>query len=62
MRPEPTAALAQCPACDEPLIIPVRLRHASRTVVHLGFDLSQAREHLATHEARITTELPPTAR
>ncbi|MFF9324031.1 hypothetical protein ACF1AY_04860 [Streptomyces sp. NPDC014776] len=62
MRPSPTAGLAQCPECDEPLIIPVTYRHATPTVVALSFDLSQAREHLATHEARITTELPPTAR
>jgi len=62
MRPEHAHALAQCPACDEPLIIPVRARHLSRTVVSLAFDLDQAREHLATHEATFTTDLPPTAR
>lgn len=62
MHPEPTAALTQCPVCAEPLIIPVRCRHVSTTVVQVGFDFSQAREHAATHEATFTTELPPTAR
>ncbi|MDG9717414.1 hypothetical protein [Streptomyces sp. DH24] len=62
MGPDLATALTTCPDCDEPLLIPVRVRHDSRTVVRLHFDLSQAREHLATHEARIASELPPTAR
>ncbi|MFD9192980.1 hypothetical protein ACFWCA_32800 [Streptomyces phaeochromogenes] len=56
-----STALTQCPECDEPLLIPVRA-HQRGVQVTLAVDLSQVRDHAATHEARFTTELPPTAR
>lgn len=55
-------ALAQCPECDEPLLIPMRVRQTGPTTYTVHFDLSPVREHVATHTARFTTELPPTAR
>lgn len=60
--PALATALVQCPECDEPLLIPVRTRTRSTTEVALHFDLSQVREHVATHGVHFATELPPTAR
>ncbi|WP_405924867.1 hypothetical protein [Streptomyces sp. NBC_00035] len=41
---------------------PVRVRHLSKTKIGVIIDPTPIREHLASHEARFTTELPPTAR
>jgi hypothetical protein len=54
--------LTECPECAEPLLIPVRARQLNATEYALHFDFSQVREHADTHQAHITTELPPTAR
>jgi hypothetical protein len=62
LKPQPTAGLAECPDCDEPLIVPVTYRHITRTTVAIDLDLSQVREHMATHNTSVSTELPPTAR
>ncbi|NUS74981.1 MAG: hypothetical protein HOV70_02115 [Streptomyces sp.] len=57
-----TTALTQCPTCGEPLLVLVQAHQVSRTEYAIHIDLSQAREHIGTHRARLTTELPPTAR
>lgn len=54
--------LTQCPECDEPLLIPVRARQVGPAEYAVHFDLSQVREHVGTHSARLTTELPPATR
>lgn len=57
-----STALTQCPECGEPLLIPVTTRQLNPTTYALHFDLDQVREHIATHQASFTIELPPTAR
>lgn len=51
--------LMQCPVCNEPLLIPVRARQFGPAEYTVHFDLSQVREHIGTHDARLTTEPPP---
>jgi hypothetical protein len=41
---------------------PIRVRHLSTTKIGVSIDPAPIRDHLATHEARFTLELPPTAR
>jgi hypothetical protein len=57
-----TTGTLQCPVCEQPVTYPVRLRHSARTEATIAFDLAPVREHMAGHEVRFTTELPPTAR
>lgn len=57
-----TATTVQCPECKTPLTLPVRLRFRTTTEIAVSIDLAPLREHVASHEARIVTELPPTAR
>jgi hypothetical protein len=57
-----TTGIVQCPACKEPVTYPVRVRHLSKTEIGVSIDPAPIREHMATHEARFTLELPPTAR
>jgi hypothetical protein len=57
-----TTSTVQCPQCKEPVAFPVSFRHLSTTELAISFDLALVREHIASHEARYVTELPPTAR
>lgn len=57
-----TTTTVQCPECKEPLTVPVHARHITKTKIAVNIDLDPAREHIASHQARLTTELPPTAR
>ncbi|WP_055518283.1 hypothetical protein [Streptomyces ossamyceticus] len=57
-----TTGTVMCPVCEQPVTYPVRLCHRTRTEAAVAFDLAPVREHIASHEARFTTELPPTAR
>jgi hypothetical protein len=57
-----TAGTLTCPVCEQPVTYPVRLRHRTRAEATVAFDLAPVREHMASHEARVITELPPTAR
>lgn len=57
-----TTGTVQCPECKEPVTYPVRVRHLSKTKIGITIDPTPIREHIASHEARFTTELPPTAR
>jgi hypothetical protein len=57
-----TMGTVQCPECKEPVTYPVRVRHLSKTTLGVSIDPTPIRDHLASHEARFSTELPPTAR
>lgn len=57
-----TTGAVQCPVCKEPVTYPVQVRHLSKTKIGVTIDPAPIREHLARHEARFTTGLPPTAR
>jgi hypothetical protein len=57
-----TTGTVQCPECSEPVTFPVTAQHRSRTEMTVHVDLDPVREHVASHRAPLTTELPPTAR
>lgn len=57
-----TTTTVECPECREPLDVPVRARHLTKVEVAVHVDLDPVREHIASHQAAFTMELPPTAR
>jgi phage FluMu protein Com len=57
-----TSATVQCPECKELVVFPATARHTGKTTVSVTIDPAPIRDHLASHEARFTMELPPTAR
>jgi len=57
-----TTSTVRCPECDERVEFLVTARHLSKTKVAVSIDLAPVREHVASHQARIVTELPITAR
>lgn len=57
-----TTGTVQCPECKQPVEFPVRTRYSSTTEAVVSFDLGPVYEHVASHEASFTLELPPTAR
>lgn len=57
-----TTGTAQCPECKEPVTYAVQVRHLSKTKIGVTIDPAPIREHVASHQARLTTDLPPTAR
>jgi hypothetical protein len=57
-----TTGTVQCPQCNEPVTYPVHVRHLGKAKIGVSIDPAPIREHLATHKASFTRELPPTAR
>jgi hypothetical protein len=56
-----TTGRAVCPVCTEPIAFPVNAAYLSKTEVAVSVDLAPVNEHLASHQASLTTELPAPA-
>ena len=56
-----STTMIRCPQCSEPVTVPVRLAYQRGANPTMAFDLSPVQDHMDTHVATYSTELPHAA-